>query len=142
MLAVGEGVRDDPAAPVDAHGRDPVLEGEVAARLGLEVDAHPAVAAIRGRDVDGHRVVVERECTDRRRVSLVALLLLPARTPGLGVEVAVVEDDVAYLTQAAVPEVGDEPLQALGVDLGGRRIIKQNKRHRSERAARRTLPWW
>ena len=118
LLAVGQGVRAQLAATVLAHGDDLVPDGEIVASVGLDVDAGARPGPIAGRHVDADGVVVERESTDARRPGFVTRLLLPAGAEFLAVEERVVEDDVANFAQAAMPEIGDEPIEALGADGG------------------------
>ena len=58
--------------------------------------------------------MVERERADARGPGLVARFLFPTRPELLPIEERVVEHDGADGTDAAVPEVGDQPVETLG----------------------------
>src|SRR5207249_5058525 len=102
-LALWNGVRAQLAPAVGAHGADIVLQREVLARVGRHLDARARPGPVARHDVDGDRLVVERERAHARRPRLVARLLLPAGAELLAIEEGVVEDDVAHRADAAVP---------------------------------------
>ena len=109
-------MRTQLAAAVGADGDDPRLDDEVVARVGIDLDPGQRAGPIGRRDVDGDRVVVERERADAGRPRLVARLLLPAGPEPLAVEEGVIEHDLAHAAQAAVPEVGHQRVEPLGGD--------------------------